>query len=66
MNNLKLQIHKRDTYETSKHSESMNIPGCSEDDGYTHRVQESLATEYSKSFDYLPLKYPVNLILHLV
>ena len=32
------------TYETFKHSESMNIPGCSEDDGYAHRVQESLAT----------------------
>ena len=45
MNNLNLQIQQK-TYETSKHSESMNIPGCSEDDDYTHRVQEALATEY--------------------
>ena len=52
MNNLKLKNIK-ETYETSKHSENMNIPGCSEEDDYTSGRQEALATEYSQSFDYL-------------
>ena len=38
----------------------MNIPGCSEEDDYTHRVREALFTEYSQSFGNLLLKYPFS------